>query len=89
MDILDAARGGQNVLERLMNLLPGFRGYREKELRRDAATTALEVQVAVRNGSVRLRGRVPDLVDAENVEAVAARVPGVVEVIEELDLQSA
>jgi len=32
----DAARGGQNVLERLMNALPGFKGYREKELRRDA-----------------------------------------------------
>ena len=36
MDILDKARGGQNPLERLMNVLPGFRGYREKELRRDA-----------------------------------------------------
>lgn len=34
--ILDTARGGQNALERLMNALPGFRGYREKELRRDA-----------------------------------------------------
>jgi hypothetical protein len=34
--IHDAARGGQNVLERLMNALPGFKGYREKELRRDA-----------------------------------------------------
>ena len=34
--IHDTARGGQNVLERLMNALPGFKGYREKELRRDA-----------------------------------------------------
>ena len=34
--IHDAARGGQNFLERLMNALPGFKGYREKELRRDA-----------------------------------------------------
>jgi hypothetical protein len=34
--IHDAARGGQNILERLMNALPGFKGYREKELRRDA-----------------------------------------------------
>ena len=34
--IHDTARSGQNVLERLMNALPGFRGYREKELRRDA-----------------------------------------------------
>jgi hypothetical protein len=34
--IHDAARAGQNVLERLMNAVPGFKGYREKELRRDA-----------------------------------------------------
>lgn len=34
--ILDKARAGQNALERLMNALPGFKGYREKELRRDA-----------------------------------------------------
>jgi osmotically-inducible protein OsmY len=42
-----------------------------------------------RNGSVRLRGRVADMDDAENAEAVAARVPGVVEVVEELEVQSA
>lgn len=35
-DILEGARGGQNFLEKLMNALPGFRGYREKEIRRDA-----------------------------------------------------
>ena len=34
--ILDKARGGQNILERLMNAIPGFKGYREQELRRDA-----------------------------------------------------
>ncbi|HEY3120515.1 MAG TPA: hypothetical protein VGL15_07820 [Vicinamibacteria bacterium] len=34
--ILDKARGGQNALERIANAIPGFRGYREKELRRDA-----------------------------------------------------
>ena len=33
--IHEGARSGQNALERLMNLLPGFKGYREKELRRD------------------------------------------------------
>ena len=33
--IHDTARSGQNPLERLMNVLPGFKGYREKELRRD------------------------------------------------------
>lgn len=34
--ILDKARAGQNVLERIVNRIPGFSGYREKELRRDA-----------------------------------------------------
>lgn len=36
MSILDNARAGQNALEKLMNAIPGFKGYREKELRRDA-----------------------------------------------------
>jgi hypothetical protein len=35
MSILDKAREGQNLLEKLANMIPGFRGYREKELRRD------------------------------------------------------
>ncbi len=34
--ILDKARAAQNMLERIANAIPGFRGYREKELRRDA-----------------------------------------------------
>ncbi len=34
--ILDKARAGQNELEKLANAIPGFKGYREKELRRDA-----------------------------------------------------
>jgi len=34
--LLDKARAGQNALERLANEIPGFKGYREKELRRDA-----------------------------------------------------
>jgi hypothetical protein len=33
--ILDKARAGQNALERLANAIPGFKGYRERELRRD------------------------------------------------------
>ncbi len=36
MDIQDRARAGQNALERLANRIPGFKGYRERELRRDA-----------------------------------------------------
>jgi len=36
MSILDNARAGQNALEQLVNQIPGFKGYRDKELRRDA-----------------------------------------------------
>lgn len=36
MSILDNARAGQNFLEKLANAIPGFKGYRERELRRDA-----------------------------------------------------
>jgi hypothetical protein len=34
--ILDKVRAGQNALEQLASAIPGFSGYREKELRRDA-----------------------------------------------------
>ena len=36
MSILDKARAGQGFLEQIANAIPGFKGYREKELRRDA-----------------------------------------------------
>jgi len=36
VSILDRARGGQNQLEQIANAIPGFKGYRERELRRDA-----------------------------------------------------
>lgn len=57
-----------------------------RELRQDASTTELTILVAVRNGIVHLRGQVPDLDDADNAEAVASRVPGIREVVEELDV---
>ena len=55
-------------------------------LRRDAATTSLEIEVLVRDGVAHLRGRVSDLDDADNAEDVASRVPGVREVKEELEV---
>ena len=55
-----------------------------RELREDASTTALQIEVTVKNGIVKLRGEVPDLIDAENAEAVARTVPGVVDVDESL-----
>jgi hypothetical protein len=36
VSLLDRARSGQNALEQIANAIPGFQGYREKELRRDA-----------------------------------------------------
>lgn len=57
-----------------------------RELRRDAATTDLTIAVTVRRGVARLRGTVATLEDAENAEAVASQVPGLREVVEELEV---
>ncbi len=58
-----------------------------RELREDALTTTLGIDVVVERGIVRLRGHVPALEDAEAAEEVASRVPGVREVNEELDVE--
>ena len=60
----------------------------ERELVEDAATTDLagQIRVIARSGIVVLRGAVETMDDVENVEAVAGRVDGVVEVREELDV---
>lgn len=58
-----------------------------RELREDAATTDLELDVEVSEGRVSLRGTVPLLEAAESAEEVAARVPGVVEVEELLEVE--
>jgi osmotically-inducible protein OsmY len=57
-----------------------------RELREDASTTDLRINVVVRNGVVRLRGRVAGIEDVENAEAVAGNVPGVRDVVEELEV---
>lgn len=57
-----------------------------RELSEDSLTTGLAIQVLVRQGIVHLRGRVDDVLDVENAEEVAARVPGVVQVEESLDV---
>jgi osmotically-inducible protein OsmY len=57
-----------------------------RELAEDSATTDLNIYVAVRNGVAHLRGQVADMDDADNAESVAARVPGVREVVEELEV---
>jgi len=57
-----------------------------RELHEDAATSDLAIDVEVRLGVARLRGAVSGLEDAENAEEVASRVPGVREVVEELEV---
>jgi hypothetical protein len=56
-------------------------------LSEDAATGDLEIRVIVHNGIVFLHGTVPTLTDADSAEDVASRVPNVVEVREELDVE--
>jgi hypothetical protein len=60
-------------------------------LRAEASTSAYadDVEVATAGGIVRLRGRVPDLVDEDNLVATAERVAGVSEVIDEIDVEAA
>lgn len=57
-----------------------------RELREDSLTTDLDIRVYVRQGVVHLRGSVATLEDAEAAEEVAARVPGVAEVREDLEV---
>ncbi len=59
-----------------------------RALRNDALTSDLAIAIGVRGGVVVLRGEVPTLEDAENAEAVASNVAGVVEVREELAIAS-
>jgi len=56
-----------------------------RELRQDAisADVADQIRVHVRGGVVTLRGTVETLDDADEIAAVAERVDGVVEVLEE------
>jgi len=56
-------------------------------LHRDASTTDLNIDVEVEQGVVYLRGTVATLEDADMAESVAARVPGVEEVQEELEVE--
>lgn len=57
-----------------------------RELREDAMTTDLGVEVQVREGVAILRGPVADMVDAESAEEVAGRVPGVIEVMDRTEI---
>jgi osmotically-inducible protein OsmY len=59
-------------------------------LRLDASTSSLEpaVEVEVREGVAYLAGSVEGPEDVDNVEAVVASVPGVIDVVEQLTVRS-
>ena len=59
-----------------------------RELREDATTTDLDVSVEVEEGVAYLRGRGAGLEDVDNAMEVAGRVPGLVEVVDELEVEA-
>lgn len=63
-------------------------GRPSRELREDAATTALEVNVEAIQGGTILTGTVIDITEAESTEEVAGRVTGFFEVHERLEVES-
>jgi osmotically-inducible protein OsmY len=56
-----------------------------RALRLDASTAHLRLKVGVLQAVVRLQGLIEDESDAENALAVAGDIPGVVDVIDELN----
>lgn len=80
---------GNMVLPSVEDRRPGDEALADaiiRELREDASTTSLRIDVEVDQGVAHLKGSVADLTDAENAESVASRVPGVRDVVEELDV---
>ena len=57
-----------------------------RELREDSATSHLALEVEVVEAVATLRGSVDDLSDTDSALEVAGRVPGVVDVIDEMEM---
>jgi hypothetical protein len=75
MDILERARSVQNALERLVAKIPGFAGYQEKDLRRDADRLQRE----------HLAARLEDNKKALNDLALGATRVGALEAINDVE----
>lgn len=58
-----------------------------RELHEDSETMTLNLRVNVRRGVVFLHGNVQSIDDAENAEAVASRIPGVVRVEDRTEIR--
>lgn len=59
-----------------------------RALRQDAATTDLELDVSVTDAVATLRGRVSELADTDNALAVAGRVRGIADVVDEIEVEA-
>ncbi|HEV8228544.1 MAG TPA: BON domain-containing protein [Candidatus Limnocylindria bacterium] len=59
------------------------------ELRQDPATSGLDISVSVEDGIVTLRGTAADADDVDRALAAAGRVPGVVDVIDDIRIEDA
>ncbi len=71
MDIRDRARGRLNPLERVLHWLPGFKGYYERELRRDADRLLREfVSEQLRQGRERLADGIAALTRQRRLDAL-------------------
>jgi hypothetical protein len=84
-NVLDKARGGQNALEKLVGAIPGFKGYQDKELRRDAdqiqreyMATRLEQNKGVLNDIANAATRGGDLGAINDIETARKRLDKVV-----------
>lgn len=67
-DGFEAAKAQRNFLERLMDRIPGFRGFQDRELRRDVDKLQREHMAGEVQGlKVRLRDRARDYTDAGQI----------------------
>jgi hypothetical protein len=69
----EQAKGQRNLLERLGAMIPGYRGFQDRELRRDVDKAQRE-HLAAELGRVKLAlaGRARDYTDAGQIAALAA-----------------
>jgi len=65
MDLVDKIQEGQNFLEKIASAIPGFKGYRAKERRRDADRISREHMATVLEGAKK---------DLDTLSANASRV---------------
>lgn len=73
-DLRDKVRDGQGAFDKLLGVLPGFKGYKEREIRRTADKLLRDHLVTILGGARRsleqLRGRLADAGDLRRLGEV-------------------